>query len=63
MSESKTANELMKERNEAWEAMDEYFHKNYPFTDETFQEYERLSKHAVSAVEAFMLRCAPRWKQ
>jgi hypothetical protein len=62
MSDSKTANELMSERDEAWREMDEYFEENFPFTDETYQQYELLSKKAVKAVESFMIRCAPRWK-
>jgi hypothetical protein len=63
MSDSKTAADLRSDRDEAWRVMDEYFEANYPFTDETYQQYELLSKKAVEAVEAFMIHCAPRWKR
>jgi hypothetical protein len=54
MTEQKTAAQLMEDRDIAWQVMDDFFEANYPFNEETYEEYVRLSRAAVLAVELFM---------
>ncbi len=62
MSSSETAHELLLNRNACWEALDEYFLKNYPFSEEQYQEYRELSVAVTNAEQMFMERCNPSWR-
>jgi len=62
MTDSRTASALNEARKVAGELMDEYFEKNYPLSDETYEEFVRLSDKYVQATEVWMKACAPRWR-
>lgn len=62
MVDSRTASSLNEARKSAGDVMDAYLEANYPLSDETYEEFVRLSEEFVRATEVWMKACAPRWK-
>lgn len=63
MVDSQTATALNEARKAAGSEMDDYFEAHYPFSEETYEEYVRLSTKFTQAVEEWMKRCAPHWRK
>ena len=62
MADTRSANELLEERNKTRDELEEYLVEHHPFNDDTYRVYQDLSRRAAEAEQAFMVRCAPRWK-
>ncbi len=62
MTDAETASQLNEARKAAGEVMDEYFERNYPFSEEKYEEFIRLNDKFTQATDAWMNACSPRWK-